>query len=234
MQIYEDLMHEVANASSSEEGLNILKDEARRLGMQTVTWALKPPVESEGGQIVIVSTYPPEWSARYLQKNYLACDPTVKHGLTSIKPVIWSETKNLAPQFWEDAASFGLRVGIAQSLWDNHGRCSMLSLSRDGTEFSQSELALKLPQLAWLAQIAHTSMISHIVPPEIIDKPPTLTTRETEILQLVSIGMTSQEIADKLGVTKHTTDKHMDAVRFKLHAVNKVDAAVKAIRLGII
>ncbi|MDM5181929.1 LuxR family transcriptional regulator [Massilia sp. DJPM01] len=234
MQIYEDLMHEIATASSSEEGLKVLQEEARRLGMQTVTWALKPDVALGNEQIVMVSTYPPEWLARYSQNNYIASDPTVKHGLVSIQPVIWSTTKNLAPQFWEDAASFGLRVGVAQSLCDSHGRCSMLTLSRDSTEFSQSELALKLPQLAWLAQIAHAGMVRHIIPPELIDKLPILTTRQREILQLVSIGLTSQQIADRLRVTKHTSDKHMDAVRSKLHAENKIDAVARAIRLGII
>lgn len=234
MKIYEDLMHEVASAPSKDDGLKILTDEARRLGMQTVTWALKPPAALEDGQIVIVSTYPPEWLTRYTQNNYIASDPTVKHGLTSVQPVIWSKTKELAPQFWEDAASFGLRIGVAQSLWDSHGRCSMLTLSRDGTEFSQAELALKLPQLALLTQIAHTGMVRHIIPPEIVDKPPTLTRRETEILQLASTGLTSQQIADRLRVTKHTTDKHMDAVRSKLHAENKVDAVVKALRWGLI
>ncbi|NHZ66478.1 LuxR family transcriptional regulator [Massilia genomosp. 1] len=234
MQIYEDMMHDVATASSGEEGFKILKEEARRLGMQTVTWALKPPADFDDGRIVIVSTYPSEWLTRYSQNDYIASDPTVKHGLTSVQPVIWSTTKDLARQFWEDAASFGLRVGFAQSIWDSHGRGSMLSLSRDGTEFTQSELVLKLPQLSWLAHIAHAGMVRHIIPPEIIDEPPTLTGREREILQLVSTGLTSQEIADRLQVTKHTTDKHMDAVRSKLHAENKIDAVARAIRWGLI
>ena len=236
MQIYEDLMHEVATTSSSEDGFKILKEEALRLGMQNVSWGLKPPVALDGKipKITTFDSYTPEWSVRYAENNYLACDPTIKHGLTSIRPLLWSQTKELAPEFWEDADSFGLRVGFAQSLKDHHGNCSMLSFGRDRTEFSQSELALKLPQLSWLAQIAHTAMVRHIIPPEIIDEPPILTRREAEILQWVSTGLTSQEIADRFGVTKHTTDKHMEAVRKKLHAENKIGAVARAIRLGII
>ena len=110
----------------------------------------------------------------------------------------------------------------------------MLSLSRDRTEFSQSELGLKLPQLAWLAQIAHTGMVRHIIPAEAINAPAALSGREKEILQLVSTGLTSQQIADRLRVTKATIDRHMESVRSKLHAENKVDAVVKAIRWGLI
>ena len=212
----------------------ILKEEARRLGMEAVSWVLKPPVTFEDGKIATFDGYSAEWRARYFQNNYLACDPTVKHGLTSMRPLLWSETKELAPEFWEDADSFGLRVGFAQSLWDRHGNCPMLSLSRGRMEFSQSELALKLPQLSWLALIAHTGMVKHIIPAETMNAPAALSRRETEILQLVSTGLTSQQIADRLRVTKATIDRHMEAVRSKLHAENKVDAVVKAIRWGLI
>jgi LuxR family quorum-sensing system transcriptional regulator SolR len=234
MQRHDDVMHEISTSSSDEAAFKILKEEALRLGMEAVSWVLKPPVAFEDRKIATFDSYAPEWRARYFQNNYLACDPTVKHGLTSMQPLLWSQTKALAPEFWEDADSFGLRVGFAQSLWDRHGNCSMLSLSRDRMEFSQSELALKLPQLSWLAQIAHTGMVRHVIPAETINAPAALSRRETETLQLVSTGLTSQQIADRLRVTKATIDRHMEAVRSKLHAENKVDAVVKAIRWGLI
>jgi LuxR family quorum-sensing system transcriptional regulator SolR len=234
MQRHDDVMHEISTSSSDEAAFMILQEEALRLGMEAVSWVLKPPVAFEDGKIATFDSYSPEWRARYFQNNYLACDPTVKHGLTSMQPLLWSETKELTPEFWEDADSFGLRVGFAQSLWDRHGNCSMLSLSRDRMEFSQSELALKLPQLSWLALIAHTGMVRHIIPAETMNAPAALTRRETETLQLVSTGLTSQQIADRLRVTKATIDRHMEAIRSKLHAENKVDAVVKAIRWGLI
>jgi LuxR family transcriptional regulator, quorum-sensing system regulator SolR len=234
MQSQDDVMHAISTASSDEAAFMILKEEARRLGMEGVSWVLKPPITFEDGKIATFDSYSPEWRARYFQNNYLACDPTVKHGLTSMRPLLWSETKDLAPEFWEDADSFGLRVGVAQSLWDRHGNCSMLSLSRDRIEFSQAELALKLPQLSWLALIAHTGMVRHVIPAETLNAPAALSRRETETLQLVSTGLTSQQIAERLRVTKATVDRHMEAVRSKLHAENKVDAVVKAIRWGLI
>ena len=90
----------------------ILKEEAHRLGMDAVSWVFKPPVAFEDRKIATFDSYAPEWRARYFENNYLTCDPTVKHGLTSVRPFLWSETKALAPEFWEDADSFGL-------LWSN-------------------------------------------------------------------------------------------------------------------
>jgi LuxR family transcriptional regulator len=234
MQKHDDVMHEISTSTSSEAAFKILREEALRLGMENVSWVLKPAVAFEDGKIATFDSYAPEWHAHYFENNYLARDPTVKHGLTSMQPLLWSQTKALAPEFWEDADAFGLRVGFAQSLWDRHGCCSMLSLSRDRIEFSQSELMLKLPQLAWLALIAHTGMVKHIIPAKTINAPAALSRRETETLQLVSTGLTSQQIADRLRVTKATIDRHMEAVRSKLHAENKVDAVVKAMRWGLI
>ncbi|SEO04631.1 LuxR family transcriptional regulator [Duganella sp. CF517] len=234
MQKHDDVVHEISTSASSDAAFKILREEAHRLGMENVSWVMKPPVAFEDGKIATFDSYAPEWRAHYFENNYLACDPTVKHGLTSMQPLLWSQTKALAPEFWEDADSFGLRVGFAQSLWDRHGCCSMLSLSRDRVEFSQSELISKLPQLAWLALIAHTGMIRHIIPAETINAPASLSRRETQTLQLVSTGLTSQQVADRLRVTKATIDRHMEAVRSKLHAENKVDAVVKAIRWGLI
>lgn len=233
-QIHSDVMYEISACRSSNEVFGVLKKEALRLGMQNVSWVLKLPTAIEDGRIITFDNYAAEWRSRYFEKGYLKHDPTVQHGLTSMQPLLWSQAKATAPDFWEDASSYGVNIGLAQSLWDRHGCCSMLSLSRDSMELSDSELALKLPQLSWLAQLAHSGMARHLVPSETIYAPGSLTPREIETLKLASTGLTSQQIADRLRVTKSTIDRHMEAVRSKLHAENKTDAVVKATRWGII
>ena len=103
MQNHDDVTHEISTSSSDEAAFKILKEEAHRLGMETVSWVLKPPVALEDRKIAIFVSYSPEWLARYSQNNYIACDPTVKHGLNSIQPLLWSKTKALSPEFWEEA-----------------------------------------------------------------------------------------------------------------------------------
>jgi LuxR family quorum-sensing system transcriptional regulator SolR len=77
-------------------------------------------------------------------------------------------------------------------------------------------------------------MLKHIIPAEAMHAPAALSPRETETLQLVSTGLTSQQIADRLRVTKAAIDRYMEAVRSKLQGENKVDAVVKAIRWDLI
>ncbi len=61
-----------------------------------------------------------------------------------------------------------------------------------------------------------------------------LTRREQEILQLISSNYTSQEIADKLFVSKRTIDNHRLSLLLKFGVKNSAALIKDAIRLGFI
>jgi len=61
-----------------------------------------------------------------------------------------------------------------------------------------------------------------------------LTDREIEALTWSARGKTSAEIAQIVGLTKTTVDAHLDSARAKLRAVTRIEAAVKAIKGGLI
>ena len=61
-----------------------------------------------------------------------------------------------------------------------------------------------------------------------------LTEREKNVLYYLAQGMTNEDIAQKLHVSVHTVKAHLEAVYDKLSVVNRVQAAIKAVVLGII
>lgn len=61
-----------------------------------------------------------------------------------------------------------------------------------------------------------------------------LTQREIEILYLVVQGLTNLEIADTLCVTENTVKIHLRNILEKLHLQNRVQAAVYAVRQGLV
>jgi DNA-binding NarL/FixJ family response regulator len=61
-----------------------------------------------------------------------------------------------------------------------------------------------------------------------------LTSREMEILQLMSLGYTNRKIADKLYVSINTVKTHASNLFDKLGASNRVDALVKAREVGVL
>jgi two-component system nitrate/nitrite response regulator NarL len=60
-----------------------------------------------------------------------------------------------------------------------------------------------------------------------------LTPRETDVLQLVVQGATNKEIADALSITENTVKKHLQSILSKLHLQNRIQAAVYAVRQGL-
>jgi len=61
-----------------------------------------------------------------------------------------------------------------------------------------------------------------------------LTAREVEILKMVAQGMPNQEIADRLVISIWTVRTHITAILNKLHLENRTQAALYAIRVGLV
>ncbi|MCJ7623801.1 MAG: response regulator transcription factor [Anaerolineaceae bacterium] len=61
-----------------------------------------------------------------------------------------------------------------------------------------------------------------------------LTNREIEILQLLVEGMTNKEIASALVISENTVKIHLRNILEKLHLKNRIQAAVYAVRQGMV
>lgn len=61
-----------------------------------------------------------------------------------------------------------------------------------------------------------------------------LTEREMSVLFYLAQGLTNEEISEKLHITVHTVKAHLEAIYDKLAVSNRVQAAMKAVVLGLI
>lgn len=64
--------------------------------------------------------------------------------------------------------------------------------------------------------------------------PVTLTPREAQVLKGIADGLTSAEIAARLGIGARTVDAHRHNLLDKLMARNKVDLLIRAIHAGLV
>lgn len=63
---------------------------------------------------------------------------------------------------------------------------------------------------------------------------PTLSPRETEVLKLVAAGLSNQKIAERLGLGLETVKTHMRHIMEKLTVSDRTEAAVKAMKQGLV
>ena len=61
-----------------------------------------------------------------------------------------------------------------------------------------------------------------------------LTGREFEVLKLITMGKTNTEIAKELIVSVHTAKAHVCSILQKMSVDDRVQAAVKAVRRGLV
>lgn len=61
-----------------------------------------------------------------------------------------------------------------------------------------------------------------------------LTPRELEVLELLARGMANPEIARGLYLSEHTVKNHVSSLLTKLQVENRIQAAVRAVRAGIV
>lgn len=66
------------------------------------------------------------------------------------------------------------------------------------------------------------------------DNADSLTARELEVLEYVSKGLSNQEIADKLFISKRTIDGHKSSLILKTGSNNVVDLLIYAVKKGLV
>lgn len=65
-------------------------------------------------------------------------------------------------------------------------------------------------------------------------KPEPLTPREIEVLRLLALGRANKQIARKLGLGEETVKTHVSNILGKLQAASRTQAALHAIRTGLV
>ena len=75
-------------------------------------------------------------------------------------------------------------------------------------------------------------VLSHVAPPA--ESSVSLTERELEVLRAIAEGLSNRDIAERMRVSVGTVKKHVQDVLEKLAASDRTQAAVKALRQGLL
>ncbi|WP_164104339.1 response regulator [Candidatus Laterigemmans baculatus] len=61
-----------------------------------------------------------------------------------------------------------------------------------------------------------------------------LTVRELQVLRHIALGLSNKEIARSLSISVETVKEHVQNILRKLNAADRTDAAVRAVKLGVV
>lgn len=100
----------------------------------------------------------------------------------------------------------------------------------DGVHAAAGGESLISPRIA--SQLMRRLREPQLVEPALI--PPELTPRELEVLELLTRGMDNSQIATTLFLSQHTVKNHVSSIFVKLQVQNRLQAAVRAVRSGLV
>jgi len=230
-----DLLLATFQAKEVRENFEVIDAAVQDLGFETCTYGLCLPPSYRGPRTFMRSSYPKVWQKRYIEAGYVNIDPVVGRAFLSQTPFSWGKRDYAkTPQFWDEAKSFGVRVGWTKSSLDGSGTIGLLSMARPTEVLTKKELKHKERRMRWLAQAAHLSFCHLLNPAAFFEMPNPLTRRETEILQWAADGKTAPEIGEILNISANTVNFHIKNAILKLRVPNKTAAVVRAIMLGLL
>jgi DNA-binding CsgD family transcriptional regulator len=228
----------VLNAGSRDEFRDEVIRFAHKLGFETVS-AMTVIDRGPGlADFIAVDNTPAAFYGEYGNPSSFKRDPVMQHCKRQTVPIIWDQqtyVSRSAGDLWERQARFGYRTGIAMALHMPEGRHFMLGVDRDQPLPEDPDVLQRLvADLQLFAVVAQDAAMRILLPAEQQPERPRLTPRELEALRWTMEGKTAWEVGAVMGITERTANLHLNSATHKLGCVNKHQAVLKALRLGLI
>lgn len=189
-------------------------------------------------EFVAVANAPADYEATMNDEATSRRDPVLQHCKRYSVPIVWNQQTYVSQgqgELWEQQAAFGYLTGIAMALHLPEGRHFALGVVRDQPLPSEATLLTRLvADLQLFAVHAQEAAMRLLVPPQLQPERPALTPRELESLRWTMEGKTAWEVGTILGISERTAVLHVNNAMHKLGCVNKHQAVLKALKLGLI
>ena len=211
---------------------------SKRLGFDTVSATVVIDHMLADAEFITVDNTPQEYKDTFESRENGRRDPVMQHCKRQSVPIIWGQgtyVKNGLGDMWEEQARFGLNNGICLALHMPEGRHFILGVERDRpVPLEPNELTRLVADLQLFAVHAQDAALRIFTPKPLDPGTPSLTPRELETLRWTMEGKTAWEVGSVLGITERTAALHVNNATHKLGCVNKHQAVLKALRLGLI
>ncbi|HUH93028.1 MAG TPA: LuxR family transcriptional regulator [Casimicrobiaceae bacterium] len=215
------------------------------LGFDTVMYGLSTEVRpGHDSYIYFFTTVSQQWVKRYQQEAYIEVDPRVEAVLSSTLPYVWDQSiergkSERLDKFIDDAATHGIRSGVSFILPDSRRASVMLALNSSMPRVNEQRrqmLVASFGTMLTFGRYFHELFMRKVVDagmPSVLEGAP-LSRREKECLTLAASGLTTEDIAERLGIKPRTAQFHFDSIRTKLAVATRNEAIARAVNQRLI
>ncbi|MAW85035.1 MAG: LuxR family transcriptional regulator [Phyllobacteriaceae bacterium] len=240
-QLFDETLEHISQinrANSAQEVCSRLLAMTGRFGLDRMIIgsqqdpAAEPEIRREH---ILLGGWSPEWIERYIGCNYVAADPVVHFAKHNMQPFTWDDAARVtrgnkaADRVMAEAGDFGMRHGMSIPLVTTDGTLALLSLGGEHMDLPPAHFGM----VALVSTYAIERAL-HLSRGFTGERTGRLTRREAECIRWAAAGKSEWEISRILGISEHTSEKHLLSAKTKLGAVNRTQAVAEAIRQGYI
>jgi DNA-binding CsgD family transcriptional regulator len=206
-------------------------------GMSTAPYPLR------GSRTYVWTTLPAEWVQIYDRNAYVEIDPRLTQCWERVTPLIWDQqisgADRRATAFLDHAAQYGVGSGVVVPLRDPLHPLVLVALNSAQRVVGSTRLSAiysMLGDIVLLASHFHEAFMAGFVDAGLAPRQQgaPLSPRELQCLQFACNGLTSADIAFKLGLAERTVNFHFCNIITKLAAANRGEAIALAVSRRII
>ena len=233
-QAYE-FLENAGRLASAQEIMHALQGILNDAGISHHCLSFLPTATQSFQEVTLASQFPAGFIEHYAAQGYVEVDPSLRHARTTPFPFRWH---NEAPFDPERDARAAKAVEVCREAGLIDGIVIPVNSRRLGRLgqiwFGGAELVLPddhWPALHLSAQYAF-DRVMQIGGTVAIENP--LTGREREVLMLAANFLTTNQIAERLGISERTVRMHVSNSMRKLDAISRTQAVSIAMRHGFI
>ena len=223
------------NARTPADVVSLMAASLKPFGGEFFCFAMLPKAGQKYEEVMLAHRIPPEWLRLYLEKDFAAVDPSIRHFRHAVHPFEYKdapydpEREPAAAEVIRQAEDFRLSRGFMVPVAGPAAGCE------GGVWIGGYHLALgpnekPLVHLLALYAFDHIRALSR----RCETKTPGLTSRDREVLTWAAAGKTASQIGDILHITTRTVNEHAQTAKRKLGAANRTQAIATAIREHLI
>jgi DNA-binding CsgD family transcriptional regulator len=228
---------EVLHARSVKDFLRLNVEFVQSLGFHTIAATVITDHSPELTAFQSVTNAPSEYMPLFYDMASAKLDPVSQHCKKFSTPIVWNQgvyVESGKGDFWEHQAPFGYRSGVSVALHLPHGRHFMFGVDSDSDScIPKGQRQNLLSDLCYFAAHSQAAAFDICLPYPPADNA-LLPYGELDALRRSMDGLSNWDIGRAMGISETEVLLRLRRAMHKLGCNNKYEAALRAIRLGLV
>jgi DNA-binding CsgD family transcriptional regulator len=229
---------EVLHAKTVKDFVRIAAEFGQSIGCHTMAALVSTDHSPHLSEYRSVTTAPADWMPAFEDSASTELDPVFQHMRRSSSPIVWDQNTYVdvgRSDFWEEQAAFGYRSGVAVGVHLPRGRHFALGFDSNERRCASRQATLGVTlDFQTFTSYAQAAAFDLCMPYARSHNENVIAAGELDALRRSMDGLSDWEVGNAMGISEKEVLLRLRRTTAKLGCATKYEAALRAIRLGLV